>query len=183
MMRAFIAIPLTEETRNFLEAIIQKLKKIPLDAKWVEVNNLHITLKFLGEVHAEKIVKVKDVLRHIEKLFVEFKIALRDFGFFPTENTPRIFFVSTDREDILGKMADKLEDDLAKLGFKKEGRFHSHITLARLKSRRNVEVLKREIRKINLSHYFLVQAVTLYKSTLTERGPIYEEIFRIHLKS
>ena len=182
-MRTFIALPISEDTKNLLGNIENTLKHIPLNAKWVKPENLHITLKFIGEIGEEKIEEIKGIIKEIGGSFSKLKVSLKEFGFFPTKSNPKVFFISTDKEEILGEIADRLEDKMERLGIKKEHRFRSHITLARLKSRRNIDQLQREIRDLKLTHSFSINSIVLFKSTLTKFGPIYEEIFKIYLRN
>jgi 2'-5' RNA ligase len=177
-MRAFIAFPLPLEIKEELKNIQDCLRECKLEAKWVEPINLHLTLKFLGEISSDKVETVKRIIQETAARFTSLTINLIDFGFFPTPNNPRVFFIATDKEEILKGIADYLEDKLEKVGFKKEGRFKSHITLARLKSKRNIDCILRKIKKITLSANILIRDIVLFKSTLKPSGPIYEEIFR-----
>ncbi|MCM8786674.1 MAG: RNA 2',3'-cyclic phosphodiesterase [Candidatus Omnitrophica bacterium] len=176
-MRAFIAIQLPQKTKEELEKIIKSLSKINLDFKWVESKNLHITLKFLGEIKEEKIDSIKNIILEVAKNYSLFAVTINSFGFFPNQNWPRVFFVSTDKQEILKKIATRLEDKLVEIGFPKEGRFSSHITLARLKSTKNINLLKNELKNFTLAHTFIIQNIAFMKSTLTSKGPIYETIF------
>jgi 2'-5' RNA ligase len=107
---------------------------------------------------------------------------LTKFGFFPNENYIRIVFIATDKEEILKKVAFELEEGLEKLGFPKEGRFSSHLTLARLRSKKNLDCLKKEIKNIAIREKFVVSEITLFKSTLKPTGPVYEKIFSAQLR-
>jgi 2'-5' RNA ligase len=182
-MRAFVAIDLPSFLKEKIKEATEKLKKCDLNAKWVESKNLHITLKFLGEVKEDVLEKVKESIETVAKKFASFEVSLNEFGFFPTPNNPRVFFISTDKEEKLKEIAQDLERKLSLLGFKKENRFKSHITLARFKSKKNIDSLKRELKKVNLKESFLIKEITLFKSTLTSLGPIYEEIFKSNFTS
>ncbi|MCM8831187.1 MAG: RNA 2',3'-cyclic phosphodiesterase [Candidatus Omnitrophica bacterium] len=183
-MRAFIAIQLPSKIKEEIEKIIKGLSKINLDCKWVESKNLHITLKFLGEVEEEeKIDSIKNIMLELAKNYSSFVVTLNSFGFFPNQNYPRVFFISTDKQEILKKIVNDLEDKLINIGFPKEGRFSSHITLARLKSAKNINLLKNELKNFTLNQTFIIQDITFIKSTLMPSGPIYETIFIATFKS
>lgn len=181
-MRTFIAFPLPLEIKNVLNKIQNYLRTCDLDAKWVEPHNLHITIKFLGEVSQSLIEEIKSILQGTREKLNALSVSLKEFGFFPNEKNPRVLFIATDKERELKIIADYLEEALSSLKFKKEDRFKSHITLARLKSKRNIDCILRKIKEIKLNNSFPLEQITLFKSVLTPHGPIYEEICQINLK-
>ncbi|RKY33430.1 MAG: RNA 2',3'-cyclic phosphodiesterase [Candidatus Omnitrophota bacterium] len=182
-MRTFIAFPLPLEIKESIAETQDKLKDCHLDAKWVEPTNLHITLKFLGEIQEAVVSKVKEILENIGTNFSSVNVNLKEFGFFPNEKKPRVFFISTDQEDYLRSISLTLEEKLEEIGFKKEERFKSHITIARFRSKKNLDCLFRRIKNIKIERSFFIREIVFFKSILTSRGPIYEEIFKINLKT
>ncbi|MEI8349211.1 MAG: RNA 2',3'-cyclic phosphodiesterase [Candidatus Omnitrophota bacterium] len=181
-MRLFIAIDLPDEIKQKLALLIKGFTKYDLDAKWVQDKNLHLSLKFLGEVTEEKIAEIQKVIKEAADWSSCLEATLNNFGFFPNEKHPRVFFVATNREEELKHIAMKLEDALEKLGFAKENRFTSHITLARLKSTKNIEALKNELKKVSVQEKMPVKEIVLFKSTLKPTGPVYERIFSAAMK-
>jgi len=180
-MRIFIAIELPYDIKEKVEQVEILLKKCDVHAKWVNPKNLHFTLKFLGEATQEQIKEIEKIIEDVANRFRPFTVNLKEFGFFPNEKRPRVFFVSTDNEEILRKISQRLEEKLEKIGFKKEDRFKSHITVARLRSNKNLHLLKKEIKNISLTEAIPIKEITLFKSTLTESGPIYETICKMNL--
>jgi len=181
-MRLFIAIDIPEDLKEKLARIIARLKKCDLDAKWVNASNIHMTLKFLGETREEDLDKIKNIISVTSSLFTKLELVTSGFGFFPGENSPRVFFVSTDNEEILKNISLQLEDKLEILGFPKEGRFKSHLTIARLRSKKNIDCLKEEMKNISIEAKFTVSEIILFKSLLKPTGPIYEKLFSASLK-
>jgi len=180
-MRLFIGIDLDNRIKEELFKIIENLKKLKLDAKWVKKENLHLSLKFLGETSEDKLEKIKEIISKTSQNFSSLEISTQNFGFFPNENYPRVFFVNTDKEEELKKIVSFLEDKLEEIGFEKENRFKSHITLARFRSLKNIDVLKKELKNISISLRFNFTEICLFKSTLTFDSPIYEVIFKKEL--
>ena len=176
-MRAFIAIDLTASIREEISKIIDQLKQCEISAKWVKPENIHLTLKFLGNIDEKQAEEVKNIISEVTASFNSLVVNFTEFGFFPNEKRPRVFFVSTDKEGVLKNIAEKLEDKLERLGFPKEGRFKSHITLCRFKELKNIDCLKREMKEISLKGELAIEEIILFKSTLTSSGPIYEKIF------
>ena len=177
-MRTFIAIGLPLSIRKKISQIQENLKKCNLTFKWVKPDNTHLTLKFLGSVDEEKLEQIKKIITKTSGGFKAFGVNLEGFGFFPNAKKPRVFFINTSHQELLKSIADKLEEELIILDFEKEGRFKSHITLARIKDKQNLECLKKELENIKLEEEFAVEEIMLYKSTLTPEGAIHEVIFK-----
>lgn len=182
-MRAFIAIDLTNEIKAKLKAVAANLKDLPLKVKWVEPENLHITLKFLGDIEQNQLDKIKEIIAGIACQCNSFSLLLENFGFFPHSRKPRIFFISFSSEQILKKIIEELKKKLNPLGFKKDKKFRSHITLARIKSLKNIEQLTKKVDQLKVEGKIKVNKISIFKSTLTQKGPIYEEIFKSNLKN
>ena len=180
-MRAFIAINLPKEIKEKIAQLKENFTQCDLAFKWVRPENVHLTLKFLGNIDEEQIIKIKEAISKVSGRFVAFEIRFNDFGFFPNKRKPRVFFVSTTSEELLKNIAVKLEEELEALGFEKEGRFKSHITLARIKNSKNIACLKEKVKNIHLNKKLPINEITLYKSTLTKEGPVYKEIFKSSL--
>ena len=182
-MRAFITIDLIPSIREKISYIQQILKGCDLNVRWVNPDNVHLTLKFLGEINEESLEQIKKIMTDVAEGSKEIKTSLESFGFFPNERKPRVFFVSTTSQETLKSIADELEDKLQDLGFKKESKFKSHITLARIKSIQNIDCLKEKIKDIDLGENLPVNEIILYESTLTPEGPIYDVIFKARFAS
>ena len=177
-MRVFIAIELPEEAKAEIERIQKELKKQNLfEGKLTEKENLHLTLKFLGEIDEAKIEEVKKRLREIK--FPAFNAVLREAGVF-SEDFVRIVWIKLEG-NVTG--LQKEVDSALKGLFKPEFRFMSHLTIARVKSvkdkKRLIDYLSSaKIKRIE----FPVSGFALKKSELTEKGPIYTDIERFKLQ-
>ncbi|MBI2124385.1 RNA 2',3'-cyclic phosphodiesterase [Candidatus Pacearchaeota archaeon] len=171
-MRAFIALELSEEAKAEIERIQKELKKQNLfEGKLTEKENLHLTLKFLGEIDEAKIEEVKKKLRVIK--FPAFKAELGEAGVF-SEDFVRIVWIKLDG-NVMG--LQKEVDSALKGLFKPEFRFMSHLTIARVK---NVNDKKRLLDYLSSAKIkrieFSVLGFALKSSVLTEKGPIYSDI-------
>ncbi|MFH1519887.1 MAG: RNA 2',3'-cyclic phosphodiesterase [Candidatus Omnitrophota bacterium] len=180
-MRAFIAVDLPGYLKDKITRLVKDFAECGLTFRWVKTKNLHLSLKFLGDIETSQIDEIKQVITKIAGSFKTFTIGFDNFGFFPNQRKPRIFFIDASKRGLLEDIARKLEEELEILGFKKEGRFKSHITLARIKDLKNIDCLKNKIKHIKLGETFPVAGITLYESILTGEGPIYEEIFSSNL--
>lgn len=191
-MRAFIAIDLPKEIKEKLACLQEKLKASGADVKWVTPQNIHLTLKFLGERDEKKINKITEILKSAACAESAFQIRLSCIGAFPKIDSPRVIWVSVDKGDAeTKKIAEKLEEEIAKTGIPKEDRpFSSHITIGRMRSNLNKEKLVQDLNNFAGQPAttiggleFTVTKITLFKSTLTPKGPIYEPLSEANLKN
>jgi 2'-5' RNA ligase len=151
--------------------------KTPSYVKWVEKENLHITLKFLGETDKKNGIEKK--IKEIENRFSPFEVSLKNIGAFPTPKRARILWVGVEEGmDNLIELFRAIDNKTAELGFEKETRtFTPHITFARVKKGKYSLP-----ENINFSFDpFPVNEVVLFKSTLTPKGAIYEPLSSLPL--
>jgi len=185
-MRIFIAVELPEEVKAEIGKIVESLKSIEAGVKWVEEKNVHITLKFLGEVKDNDVERLKDIVKDVVADTKIFEVDYKGLGTFPEGKTPRVIWVGIKKgTDELKKIADSLEVLLSKSGFRKEEReFSAHITIGRVKEKRNIGELKKSIEEKKNTKFgkSTVGHITIMKSTLSPKGPIYEVVEKIPLK-
>jgi 2'-5' RNA ligase len=189
-MRTFIAIPLPSEIITFLAELQDQLKISGADVKWVEPENIHLTLKFLGERDDKKIKQIIDILEETVKDKKQFLARISSLGAFPKITSPRVIWAGIDLGDEETKLiSGELQEKIAGIGIPKEERdFSSHITIARTKSSKNLEKLVKELNACadkfgREKPEFLVSQIILYKSTLTPKGPIYQVLKEANLKT
>lgn len=176
-VRSFIAVNLNPEIKEYLTSLQANLNVPETRIKWVEKNNLHLTMKFLGYISLEQTELIKSILKEITSRYSPFIIKLSsNIGIFPTYKMPRIIWVGI-KEGIneLKELYNSIENNLFNKGFPREDKdFSGHITIGRVKSIKNkanfIQILK--IVKINnLSQE--VSSIDLMESKLTPSGPIY----------
>uniref|UniRef100_A0A7V3ZTX3 RNA 2',3'-cyclic phosphodiesterase n=1 Tax=candidate division WOR-3 bacterium TaxID=2052148 RepID=A0A7V3ZTX3_UNCW3 len=174
-IRSFIALEIPQEIKAEIYQHIENFKKDNLPVKWVEKENLHITLIFLGERDLTFLAKVKEILKNMAKGFKSFPTNLKDFGFFPNAKKPRVFWIGIEKnKDLIVQIAEKLKENLKNIGFKPEEReFSPHLTIGRFRESLNCE---KYLSLKYQSKEFLINKITLFKSILTSKGPIYEVI-------
>jgi len=187
-MRAFIAIELPQETKNALARLQDQLKKAGADVKWVAPQNIHLTLKFLGEITDEQFQKISLILDAIAKENPPYNIRINELGAFPKIEQLRVIWVGIDSGDKeTKKIAKALDEKIQKLGIPKEDRaFSSHITIGRTRSALNrdnliEELIKRQEGFKPENGEFAAAKITLFKSTLTQTGPTYEALKEANL--
>lgn len=172
-IRCFIAIDLPEACKRELISVQEQIKKTRLfEGKYTEPENIHLTLKFLGEIEAEKIMKVKERLKTVP--FKPFGITITKFGVF-SESFIRIVWAQAEGKELykLQKQIDSILEPL----FQKEERFMGHITIARVKQVKEKEKLLAVVQKIKMHQgEGSIKKFTLRKSTLTSEGPKYEDL-------
>lgn len=160
------------------------MKKTDTFVSWVKPGNVHVTLKFLGEVKEERI---EDVFRSTEDTLKEsklFNLSLKDLGCFPNLRRPRVVWVGVDKgKDELFQMQRQIEEELAKLRFPKEQRpFSAHLTIGRVKSPRNIEELIKLIESTKFqTEEVKIGEVVVMKSQLHPQGVIYTPLKKIKL--
>ena len=141
-IRCFIAVQLPSEVQNQISDYINKLKKCSTDVRWVQAANIHLTLKFLGEIDSSRIDLVKQSLYPISNKFSSFHLNISGSGCFPGKNRPRVFWLGMDQgeENSLFSSHQWIENQLADINFEREKRrFSPHLTLGRVRSRESVD--------------------------------------------
>ncbi len=189
-MRTFIAISLPPEIKKTLGELQAKLKQADADVAWVKPDNIHLTLKFLGEIKEKRLQRIMEIIDKTAASIPAFCGCIADIGYFPAEGPLRVIWAGLGQGDIqLRSLAAKLEEGIAQTGIPKEKRpFQSHCTLGRVRSPRNKEDL---LELLKNSEGFLkgkklefpVGTITLFKSTLTSQGSIYEVLKETSLQS
>lgn len=178
-MRCFIAVDIPEMVKKEVMRATERARKSHRDLKWVEEENLHITLKFLGEVEREKIEKVKRVLDMITRAEAPFNLTTSEFGTFPKRGALRVFWLGIEGDlDEIKKLQERIEKELLKIGFDREDReFTPHLTLARAKrySRERVTLDDLDLNEVK-GKSFRINEVVLYESILRPEGPLYKKI-------
>lgn len=178
-MRCFISIDLPENARKEISMIQQEL---PKDAIYtmVEPGKTHLTMKFLGEIPDEKAGAVKELLSKIN--FPKFKARLNELSVF-TPNFIKVVYINVEPKSEFEKMHAIIEKLLSLEDFKPDERWECHATIARVKSVRDKRRFMDEIQKIKIQPVeFNVDNITFKKSTLTENGPVYEDLLVLKLK-
>lgn len=171
-MRTFIAVPMGNEVRETLRALLDALNRQCPDARWSHPDNIHITLRFLGEVPDRDIADVSRAAALAAESAAPFDLTLSRLGGFGGRQ-PRVMKVSLSGEtDRLKVLQADLEDRLEHAGFGREQRaFKPHVTLGRRKN----AALPADWDKTPLSgpSEFTVDSLIVFASQLTRRGPIY----------
>lgn len=186
MMRTFVAVPLPEPIRKGLSAVSRELKSLDLHASFPLPESMHLTLKFLGEIAESKAVVVKEALDRLGDQCSAFQVEVRELGVFPHLGNPRVVWAGVGRVDPLWDLQRRVEQELKPLGFSPEKKpFHPHLTLARIKSRKNIvrliEYVEQQGRDVRIGE-FGVAEFHLYQSFLKPQGAEYRVLSTCRLK-
>jgi len=183
-VRTFIAIELDAAIRAKLTAAQDRLRQCGCRVKWTKPEQMHLTLKFLGEIEPEQVDAVKRALAMACAAAEPFEMALGGLGAFPPRGAPRVLWAGvSERAGALVALQERLEDELASLGFGRERRgFQAHVTVGRVKDHQT-RGLRQAVEKGAQARFGSqeVSDVALLQSTVTPKGPIYAELFRCTL--
>ncbi len=184
-MRLFIAIPVPDGVKDYAWEVRNKLADDSFDIKWVEYENYHLTLKFLGEVGGDQLVTIKEKLQLAAQACPEFALTFGGLGFFPHRNRPRVIWLGTkgeiDKADFLG---ERIDTYLEELNFEPETKRSFHLTLGRIRSDKNQSSLLQQANRLNAISPTIpirISEFHLMESQLFPGGPKYivQDIYKL----
>jgi 2'-5' RNA ligase len=148
--------------------------------KLVERENIHFTLRFLGDTQHTKIERIRKEL--LEVRYRPFTIRIDGVGAFPTTNRPRVIWVGvSDNAERITDLKLDIDDRLGNLGYSRDRKFHSHATIARVRNVRDRSRMKENIEHLAQEPVgtMSVECFRMTKSTLTSSGPVYETLWEV----
>jgi 2'-5' RNA ligase len=180
MIRCFLAIDPPDSLRPQLALVQGELKRSQADVRWVAVGNIHLTLKFFGNLPDAEVDPIIMAALNVAQQQAPFELQVTDAGAFPSPKSPRVIWLGLGGDLIpLAQMYNRLEKAFAVLGHLPEGRpFNPHLTLGRVKSPANRHRLAKLLEAPAPLNWppFQVNELILFKSTLTPKGSIYTPI-------
>lgn len=183
-MRLFWAITLPEQVRERLDRLRQRWSPLLPAAKWVERENFHLTVKFLGEVEASLVSTLREAVARRVTGLAPFTLEVGGWGTFG--RPPRVLWVGVrgDLEALAG-LWRAVEEAMAGFGFAVESRYAAHVTLARLRSPQGLEAVRQradaDVREAGLPCRVYVDELCLMVSRLTPQGPHYTRFLQLDL--
>ncbi len=183
-MRIFIGIKLDHAVHDKIEAFLKPFKKISTPIHWVKGANVHLTLKFLGEVAEQQYNQISERLTHLEPQTQPLEIELAGCGKFGKNEELNIFWIGLRPNHALQQLYDSIENTLFKIGIPKETRpFSPHITVGRNKKNYNFKSLLTRVEELADAPIaqFSTGYFQLFKSALKPDGPIYTILKEIPL--
>ena len=179
-MRLFFAVHISDEVRRLVRS---EIERIPIDHppwRWIKPENYHITLKFLGEVEESMLNPLVEAASRAAAPLRPFYLSFDRFGAFPSLGRPRVLFFAAERgSKDLARLAGRIEEEIAPIGFEREKRkFSAHLTLARIRKRPHPKILEilESVPALPDSAGQTVDRFVLMRSTLRRSGAVYEEL-------
>ena len=177
-MRLFVALDVPDQVRAALVDLSARLKNTCPSARWVRLESVHITLKFIGEVSLEIVEKIRQALGSLPA-FPPIKLRFAGLGFFPNARRPRVFWAGVEADRPLAELAGSIEAKLEPLGIPAEKRaFHPHLTLARFESPRGTQTLVTAAEALGTPEFGsqTFHEFHLYQSVLKRSGAEYTRL-------
>ena len=174
-MRLFVALSVSAEAREALSALLAELRRADPRTRWVNPANLHVTLKFIGNVATEKLPCIEQALADVP-VSLPFDLEFRAIGFFPNDRRPAVIWAGIAAPPELANLATKIDEAVSACGIARETRpFAPHLTLAGFKEPRLSEVLRAQAAQFK-DHLFARQSAVdfvLMESKLKSTGAEY----------
>lgn len=175
-IRAFVAVELPNAIKEQVKALETQLMKARADIRWVRTENIHITLKFLGDITPDRLEEVRAGVHEATEAMASFQMTLGSVGAFPNLDRPRVFWVDVeDGRAALVNLQNAVESALCSRHFVREERpFSPHLTIGRVRSPKGLNSLSALIRDIPFqTSDFPVDRVSILQSDLQPAGPVY----------
>ena len=189
-VRIFIAVSLPEEIHDNLSTISEQLKKRLGEGvvRWVRPANIHLTLRFLGEIPAEDLAQLKAGLEEPVAQQATFPLTVHKIGVFPNLHRPRVIWVGLKDSKALVALHNSVETGMRKLGYDSEERpFSAHLTLGRINQTASMQQTMHcgEVISgctVGELGSFIVKSVDIYRSELNAGGSIYTRLQSLALR-
>jgi 2'-5' RNA ligase len=186
-MRIFIALDIPGEIRARIGEFMERARAYAPEARWARPEGVHVTLKFIGEANDAKMHEIKSVLATIKA--EPFSVGFAGAGFFPTQRSPRVFWIGVEGGDALAGLAAAIDSATHKLGIAREDRaYNPHLTLARSGSGPGAVQVLRPLQHLlqaeGAVHFGTMTAreFFLYRSELQKGGARYTKLERFGLQ-
>lgn len=184
-MRCFIAIDLPELLKQSLDEVVHQLKPLSRDVRWVPAGNLHLTLKFLGEVADAKIPAIAERLEEITATGAPFSLAVSGTGAFPDERRPHVLWAGVSVPPPLLALQSEVDETMAGLGFPKEQRRYApHLTIGRVKGMQGMAELMSRFHTFQNVFFGSIEVheIVLMQSITKPSGAVYAKLDRFRLR-
>jgi 2'-5' RNA ligase len=181
-IRAFVAVLLPDALREQLGREIGRLRDVAPDVAWVADPNLHVTLKFLGQIDEARVPAIADAIRAATSRAPAFEVGVRGLGAFPSPSRPRVVWAGLEEAGALDALAGEVDRALAALGMPRESRpFAAHVTLGRVREPRRYPGLAEALARPADFGRLPVTRLSLMRSDLHPGGARYTEVTSVVL--
>ncbi|HEX6821831.1 MAG TPA: RNA 2',3'-cyclic phosphodiesterase [Candidatus Sulfotelmatobacter sp.] len=194
-MRLFVALDIDDPIRQRIARFTEGVRNFAPDARWAKEESLHVTLKFIGEQGESSVARIREALAATAGRSTQ--VVFRGYGFFPTTNSARVFWIGMEAGPELAALAAEVDAKLTPLGIAREQRkFTPHLTLARSSGgsgapgrrkedgpRRTFEHLQEKLSALPVPEFGSMTAheFFLYQSRLSPKGSTYTKLARFDL--
>jgi RNA 2',3'-cyclic 3'-phosphodiesterase len=181
--RTFCAVELPDDVRERLREHIRRLREAVPEAaaSWTRVENIHLTLKFFGNVDVKRIATLSKAASRATREFSPFQIGVGETGVFPKPSRPQVLWIGVrDPSGKLLSLQKQLENECAREGFEKEDRaYRPHLTIARLRKPEGARRLAEAHLQIEFEPTEItIKELILFRSELSSKGSKYTALFR-----
>lgn len=184
-MRVFIGIEISEPIKAELIRLQAELRQARAEVTWTKPENIHLTLRFLGEIEERRFAELKQLCAETAAAFQPFTLRLKDIGYFPNFRQPRVVWVGLAGEmEVATQLQKRLDAELIARGFNQEEKpFKPHLTIGRVKSVKNMKPLVAKADMYRLPELaFEVGEIVLFKSELHPAGADYTALAKSKLR-
>ena len=183
-IRTFICIEIPTSIKQRIEALQRSLQRTDAQVSWVKVSNIHLTLKFLGDVVASRIERLNGAVERGARAISQFEIEVGGAGCFPSSRSPRVVWIGlTHVSETLARLHERIEDELAAEGFDRESReFSPHLTIGRVRAPHNARQLADALVSSGFGpECFRATEIIVMRSDLKPTGAVYSPLAIIKL--
>lgn len=183
IIRTFIALEISNVIRKQITNIQKNLMNKGAEIRWIKNDNIHLTLRFLGEIENKYHDKIFEAMNNVAEDARSLNLSLTGLGMFPDENHPTVIWVGIGGEvEELRQMAEKCDYYLTEIGFEiKKRHFRPHITIGRIKKIANKNLFISELKDVEINQtVFKVDKLNVVKSDLKPTGAIYTNLHTVH---
>lgn len=175
-IRTFIAVEIPESIKSRIELLQEPLRQIEAKVSWTKPSNVHLTLKFLGDVEASRIERVSRAIERAARGIAPFKVEIGGTGCFPSPRSPRVLWVGLPEvPEALKLLYSNIETELDRGGFPREKRrFSPHLTIGRIRAQNNAATVAEALIASGFEpESFQAKEVIVMRSELKPTGSIY----------
>lgn len=181
-LRCFIAIVIPDSLKKQIIEMTDLLKKYDADIKWVNPENIHLTLKFLGNTPQSLLTKINETINEAVLPYSPFYIKIYGTGVFPNKKHPRVIWIGIKDPEILINLRNAIEQSISSLGYQKdEKEFKPHLTLGRVRSQKGIMHIINNLEDFKDKDFgsIYVDNIKLMKSDLKPKGAEYTCLYDI----
>ena len=179
-IRTFIAVEMPENIISGIRDLQRNLKAFGVDIRWIRPENIHLTLKFLGDVQADDMDSISGVISGTAEGGSPISLQAKGIGVFPGVKRPRVLWVGlTGQLELLSKLQKTLDVNLKGIGFPPEKRpFKGHLTIGRIKTKMNSKIFVDALMAFRSfeTETFVADRIVLFKSELKPNGAVYTDL-------